>query len=84
MIGYAGAPRAYWMAHGMARTAGVPLARAVVEGSLSRQDLAQIVDRCHCCPRTDDCTHWLASPRAENPPQFCAIKPDRDALATLR
>ncbi len=42
MIGLVEAPRAYWMAQGMARVSGVHLARAVVEGWLTRPDLCKI------------------------------------------
>ena len=87
MFGYAEAPRAYWMARGMARAAGVPLARGVVEGWISRGELARMVTRCQTCPTVGACTRWLST--SEHPiepdgptPSFCANKADIDALAT--
>lgn len=81
MIGLVEAPRAYWMAQGMARVSGVHLARAVVEGWLTRNDLAQIVGRCQTCERAADCQTWLAEPHHDCPPAFCAIAGDISALA---
>lgn len=80
MIGITETPRAWWTAHGMARSAGIQLARAVVQGVLSRQDLAQIVGRCQSCGRTSDCTAWLSQVRDDGIPEFCAIKPELDLL----
>ena len=77
-------PRAYWMAQGMARATGLHLARAVVEGWLTRRDLAAIVARCHTCAQEVSCTKWIASLHEEAAPAFCAIKPELDALAPLR
>jgi hypothetical protein len=79
MIGYVEAPRAYWTAQGMARAAGVPLARAVVEGWITRADLAGIVRRCQTCARCAECRAVLAQGASE-PPAFCAIRPDIEAL----
>jgi hypothetical protein len=79
MIGFVEAPRAYWTAQGMARAAGVPLARAVIEGWITRADLAGIVRRCQTCTRTEDCRRFLAQGVPE-PPAFCAIRPDIEAL----
>ncbi|MFN3641635.1 MAG: DUF6455 family protein [Gemmobacter sp.] len=79
MIGIPEAPRSWWSAQAMARAAGVPLARAVVEGWITRADLADMVLRCQTCPSGTDCTHWLAALRPETP-AFCAIKPDIEAL----
>lgn len=80
MIGYVEAPRAWWMAQGMARASGVQLARAVVEGWLTRGELAQLVGSCESCGKTCDCREWLAEPHAA-PPDFCRIGPDIAALA---
>lgn len=86
MFGYAEAPRAFFMARGMARAAGVPLTRGVVEGWITRRDLARIVTRCQTCTKVGDCALWLR--RAPEvpvatapPPAFCANKPELDALA---
>ncbi len=83
MIGYPEAPRAYWMAQGMARAAGVPLARAVVDGLLRRDELARIVTRCQTCERAADCTAWLSVARCAPPPAFCGNKADLDALRLM-
>ena len=50
MFGYSESPQAYFTAQGMARVGGVALARAVVDGVLSRGELGQIVSRCLGCP----------------------------------
>lgn len=84
MIGFVEAPVAYGLAQGMARAAGVALARAVVEGWITRRDLAEIVTRCQTCASADACTRWLATLRAELPPEFCANRQDLAALAPLR
>ena len=81
MIGLVEAPRAYWMAQGMARTAGVHLARAVVEGWMTRQDLAQLVGRCQCCGSSADCEAWLSQARSGPPPAFCAIGTEIAAIS---
>jgi hypothetical protein len=83
VFGYTESPRAYFTAQGMARVGGVALARAVVEGVLSRGELAQIVSRCLGCPHKGDCDAWLASPQSGSVPAFCAIKADLDALAAF-
>ena len=87
MFGYAEAPRAFWMARGMARAVGVPLSRGVVEGWISRRELAQIVTRCQTCSKVDACAIWLRNPASVQIPSgptpgFCANKPDLDALAS--
>lgn len=82
MFGYAEAPRAFWMARGMAHSAGVPLVRGVVEGWITRQELAQIITRCQTCNAVQTCTTWLGTPHEVTAtPGFCANKPDLDALA---
>lgn len=83
MIAHSEAPVAYWTAQGMARAAGVPLARAVVEGWITRADLDAIVRRCAACTRCADCRTWLARMNPE-PPGFCAIRPDIEALRAFR
>lgn len=83
MIAFADSPRAYWTAQGMSRAAGVPLVRAVVEGWISRADLARIVERCGACTACEECTRWLSHLTPEVP-AFCAIKPEIDALRAFR
>lgn len=46
MIGYVEAPKAWWLTHGMARSIGVSLPHAVLDGWLTRKDLAELVGRC--------------------------------------
>lgn len=82
MIGYVDAPRAWWLTHGMARTVGVNLPRAVIEGWLTRAELAGLVGRCQTCGKAADCTSWLAvSPvPQEGLPTFCCNKEEIEAL----
>ncbi len=82
MIGYTDAPRAWWLTRGMARIAGVNLPRAVVEGWLSRDELAVLVERCEACVRAPQCDQWIAASGAEKRmPGFCPNKPAIEALA---
>lgn len=74
------AERAFWLAQGMARVAGLRLARAAGAGLLSRRALADMVGRCQTCAFATECQHWLAVPRTGAPPDFCAIRPDILAL----
>ena len=80
MSGYVEAPRAYWLTHGMARAVGVNLAGAVIEGWLTRRDLARLVTRCQTCGRSHDCQLWLATARSAPLPEFCGNKADIEAL----
>ena len=80
MFGYTEAPRAWWMTRGMARLAGVDLPRVMVEGWLTRRELAEIVDRCATCPHAVTCGRWLASGTERRIAGFC---PNRDALEAL-
>ena len=43
MIGYPDSPRAWWLTRGMARISGVNLTRAVVDGWLNREELAEML-----------------------------------------
>ena len=60
MIGYVEAPMAWGLTRGMGRVLGVNLADAVIEGWLSRAELAVLVGRCQACDKAEDCTRWLA------------------------
>lgn len=84
MIGYVEAPRAWWLTHGMARAVGVNLPRAVIEGWLTRRELASLVNRCQACACSESCTSWLAlAERDEGAlPGFCCNKADIEALST--
>jgi len=80
MIGYVEAPKAWWLTHGMARSIGVSLPHAVLDGWLTRKDLAELVGRCQCCAKERDCTDWLAR-AAVGVPGFCENKAEIEALA---
>ncbi|GAB1480264.1 DUF6455 family protein [Paracoccaceae bacterium] len=81
MIGYVEAPMAWGHTHGMARTLGVDLAGAVVDGWLQRGELAALVATCQSCGATPCCSDWLAqAPAAGGVPDFC---PNGDALSAL-
>lgn len=85
MFGYVEAPRAYWHAHGMARSCGVKLASAVVQGVLSRAELAGLVAKCQDCTCVAACEDWLSNLHpGEQPPDFCAISQPLNDLAPLR
>ncbi|NEY90412.1 DUF6455 family protein [Tabrizicola oligotrophica] len=82
MIGYPEAPRAWGFTRGMARTVGISLTEAVVEGWLSRGELGCMVEACRTCGQTVKCTDWLASTvKAEALPDFCQNAP---AIGSLR
>jgi len=68
-------PRAFWIAQGMARRAGVALAGAVRQGSLTRRELSAMVAQCQTCAFAEACQSLLADPRMADPPAFCAIGP---------
>lgn len=81
MIGYSDAPMAWGLTRGMARVRGVKLADAVVEGWLTRGELARMVDRCRECGKSDDCTRFLAEHvHVAHLPEFCPNTPEIEAL----
>lgn len=81
MIGYPQDPRAWAYTRGMARTLGVSLPGAVMDGWLSRAELGGLVERCHSCASTSDCRDWLArTVEAESLPGFCPNGPALNAL----
>ena len=84
MIGYVDAPVTWGLVRGMARRAGVDVPRAVIDGWLTRADLAKIVDRCAMGDCAKGCIDVLATntgPAPQFPPSFCAIKAELEALA---
>lgn len=82
MMGYTEAPLAWCHARGMARTVGVSLTDAVIEGWLTRAELAGMVEVCGHCSHLDACTDWLArTVTAEGLPAFCPNAPSISALA---
>lgn len=82
MLGYSDAPLAWGLTRGMARSLGVNLTSAVVDGWLTRPELARLVDRCQTCEQKPACMKWL-SVAAATPcvPVFC---PNKEALEVLR
>lgn len=85
MMGYVESPRAWGYTRGMARVLGLNLTGAVVDGWLTREDLADLVQRCQDCACTADCTGWLArTVSAEAAPAFCPNGPALAQLATAR
>ena len=81
MMGYTESPLAWGHARGMARTVGVNLTDAVVEGWLSRTELACVVEVCGRCAHLAECTQWLAhTVTAEALPGFC---PNASAIGAL-
>ena len=82
MIGYSEAPMAWRLTRGMARVLGVNLPTAVVDGWLSRAELATLVNRCQACSQQAACTAWLAT-AATSPclPVFCPNKPELEVLS---
>ncbi|MEY4984254.1 MAG: hypothetical protein RIR62_2520 [Pseudomonadota bacterium] len=82
MIGYVEAPKAWGLTRGMARVIGMNLTDAVVEGWLTRPELADLVDRCQGCDQSEACTRWLSRTlSAEALPAYCANKAALEALA---
>lgn len=81
MMGYVEAPMAWGLTRGMGRAVGVNLTDAVVDGWLTRAELADLVERCQACDRAEDCTRWLGSHvSAEALPAFCPNKAGIEAL----
>jgi hypothetical protein len=81
MIVYPEAPRAWGYTRGMARTMGVSLPEAVLEGWISRGDLDHLVEACRTCGETGKCTEWLAQTvETEAAPGFCRNAPVLGAL----
>ena len=82
MIGFSEAPMAWGLTRGMARVLGVSLPRAVVEGWLSRAELAVLVERCQAGGQRGPATEGLAT-AATAPclPVFCPNKAEIEVLA---
>jgi hypothetical protein len=75
------AQMAFGLTRGMARSVGVNLIEAVTEGWYSRRELADLVQRCDACGKSDPCMAWLAAtPRAASLPAYCANKAEIEAL----
>ena len=81
MIGYVEAPRAWSLTHGMARVLGVNLPRAVLDGWLSRKELATLVTRCQVCACDTKCVDFLARTVADDHlPDYCPNAAEIEAL----
>lgn len=81
MMGYTEAPRAWGRTDSMARVLGISLAGAVVDGWMSRKELAGLVGRCNGCGHGRDCTGWMANVRrAGSLPEYC---PNKAALEEM-
>ena len=83
MIGYVEAPVTWGLVRGMARRAGFDVPHAVLEGWLTRADLARLVDRCQKAGCAKSCMDVLSKPSSTHaaPPAFCAIRAELAALA---
>ncbi|MCA3509695.1 MAG: hypothetical protein IOC80_03645 [Rhodobacter sp.] len=81
MIGFTEGPQAWGLTQGMARLAGVNLPAAVVEGWLTRSELAQLVGRCQSCGQSARCLRWLAVARQPPLPDYCPNKSGIESLA---
>lgn len=82
MLGFSDDPRAWWLTRGMARVTGVSLTEAVLEGWLTRSELAGLVQVCRTCSSDRGCEAWLAtSGRSTRMPNFCPNKAAIEALA---
>lgn len=82
MIGYAEAPQAWGLTRGMARVLGLNLTDAVIDGWLTRAELATLVARCQTCGQDAVCTGWLArTVKADALPKACANKAALETLA---
>lgn len=82
MMGYVEAPRAWGLTQGMARVLGVNLTDAVIDGWMSRGELAGLVNRCQACGQDGECVDWLArTAKAKVLPSCCVNKRAIEALA---
>ena len=76
------ASESYWRTQGMARTLGVDLTGAMLEGWISRTDFAGMVLNCQLCPHSKECDRWLATHGAgsDSLPEYCANKARLESL----
>jgi hypothetical protein len=81
MIGFTEGPQAWGLTQGMARLAGVNLPSAVIEGWLTRTELARLVGRCQTCSQSPRCLRWLAVAQKPPLPDYCPNKPEIESLA---
>ena len=81
MIGFTEGPQAWGLTQGMARLAGANLPSAVIEGWLTRSELARLVGRCQTCSHSPRCLRWLAVAQKPPLPDYCPNKPEIESLA---
>ena len=81
MIGFTEGPQAWSLTQGMARLAGVNLPSAVIEGWLTRTELARLVGRCQTCSQSPRCLRWLAAAQKPPLPDYCPNKPEIESLS---
>jgi len=62
------------MTRGMARRLGVNLTEAMLEGTLTRADFAQMINRCRDCKGTEGCLDYLSerSGKFASAPDWCS------------
>jgi len=81
MNAYPDSPQAWGRTRSMARSAGVDLVGAMVEGWLTRRDVDGLVGACDACGQDSNCRDWRRSPAAQpDLPGFCANKAGIEAL----
>jgi len=83
MIGYVEAPITWGRVSAMAQRVGFDMPRAVLEGWLTRADLARMVGQCQQSNCAKGCVDVLAKScnSLAAPPSFCALKSELEALA---
>lgn len=74
MIGYPEAPEAWALLHRVAIRSGFDIARAVLDGWLTRAELAELVSKCQGGGCASGCADILAAASTSHPPVFCAVK----------
>lgn len=63
----------FWLTRSMARSIGLSLTDAMIDGRLSPQGYSEMVTRCRQCPFVTQCEQWLAEngAGADAVPDFC-------------
>jgi len=81
MIAYPQMSRGWSSASGTGRALGVDLAKAVVDGWLTRQELSGLVQQCEQCATPAVCAIWRSDPAAATAlPAACSNKTQIEAL----
>lgn len=73
----------FWITIGMARTLGLNLSDAMLDGRLSQSTYIDLVARCSACPQAQMCMQWMGQQTslAAAPPENC---PNAAALGALK